>query len=222
MYQYQITHNQKPKKRFWNVTLILIALNVFFFLAIIALQYASGDSIFQNIALQPSFILKGERLWTIITSMFMHGSITHLLVNMLSLMFLGSFLERLIGSKKFLAIYLISGIIASLMFVFLTFAFNQDLTIPAVGASGAIFGIGGMLAVLTPRVPVYILFIPIAIPMWLGITLMLALMWLISAVAGLPIGNFAHLGGFIAGLAYGFYLRIKNKKKMKVLDRVFR
>ncbi len=220
---YQIVRTQ-PKKRFWNVTLILIALNVLFYLAIIALQYAYGDSIFQNIAIQPSFILKGERLWTIVTSMFMHdpNNVIHLAVNMLSLLFLGGFLEKLIGSKKFLSIYLISGIIASLAFVLLTSAFGENLTIPAVGASGAIFGIGGMLAVLTPRVPVYMMFIPIPMPMWLGIVLMLILIWVVSAVAGLPIGNFAHLGGFIAGLAYGFYLRIKNKKKMKILDRYFR
>lgn len=217
-----IYKRDKPQKKFFNVTLILIITNVLFYIAILALQQAYGDSVLQNIAIQPSFILKGEKLWTIVSSMFMHGSILHLLVNMMSLLFLGSFLERLIGSKKFLFIYLLSGVIASLAFVFIAFAFNQDLSIPAVGASGAIFGIGGMLAVLTPRLPVYIMFIPIAMPMWLGIVLMLALMWLVSAVAGLPIGNTAHLGGFIAGVAYGFYLRIKNRKKMKILDRYFR
>lgn len=217
-----IYRRDKPKRKFFNVTLIIIITNVLFYIAILALQYAYGDSILQNVAIQPSFILKGEKLWTIVSSMFMHGSILHLLVNMMSLLFLGSFLERLIGSKKFIFIYLLSGIIASLAFVFIAFAFNQDLGIPAVGASGAIFGIGGMLAILTPRLPVYIMFIPIPLPMWLGIVLMLALMWIVSAVAGLPIGNTAHLGGFIAGLAYGFYLRIKNRKKMKILDRYFR
>lgn len=212
----------KPKKRFFNITLILIILNVLFYIAVLILQSVYGDSVLENIAVQPSFILNGDKLWTIVTSMFMHGSILHLFVNMLSLMFLGSFLERLIGSKRFTFIYLLSGIIASLAFVFLALAFNQDLNIPAVGASGAIFSIGGMLAVLTPRLPIYIMLIPIPMPMWLGIVLMLVLMWVISAVAGLPIGNFAHLGGFIAGLTYGFYLRIKYKRKMRILDRVFR
>lgn len=211
-----------PKSKFYNITLILIVLNVVFFIIMLVLQSSYGNVAFENVAIQPSYILQGEKLWTIVTSMFMHGSLAHLFVNMLSLLFIGSFLERLIGSKKFLFIYLVAGIVASLAFVFLALAFDQDLTIPAVGASGAIFGIGGVLAVLTPKLPVYIMFIPIAMPMWLGIVLLLVVMWLVSAAVGLPIGNTAHLGGFIAGLIYGFYLRIKYKKKVAILDKYFR
>ncbi|MGB9708141.1 MAG: rhomboid family intramembrane serine protease [Candidatus Pacearchaeota archaeon] len=217
-----IYKREQAKRKFYNITLIIIAINVLVYLVMLVLQYIYGNVILENIAVNPSYILKGEKLWTIVSSMFMHGSFMHLFVNMLSLMFLGSFLERLIGSKRYAFIYLVSGIIASLAFVFLALVFGQDLNVPAVGASGAIFGIGGMLAILTPRLPIYILFIPIAMPMWIGIILMLALMWIVSALTGLPIGNTAHLGGFIAGLVYGLYLRIKYKKKMRVLDKVFR
>lgn len=217
-----IYRQSRQKRKFYNFTLIIVALNFLIFLLMLVLQYNYGDVVLENIAVKPSYILQGEKLWTIVSSMFMHANFMHLFVNMLSLLFLGSFLERLVGSKRFLFIYLISGIIASLAFVFLAAAFGDDLEIPAVGASGAIFGIGGMLAVLTPRLPIYILFIPIAMPMWFGIVLMLALMWIVSAVAGLPIGNTAHLGGFLTGLAYGFYLRVKYRKKMKILDRYFR
>lgn len=212
----------RKKREFYNFTLILIALNFLFFLLTLILQYIYGEVILENIAIQPSFILKGEKLWTIFTSMFMHANLMHLFVNMMSLLFLGSFLERLIGSKRFLFIYIVSGIVASLAFVFFALVFKSDLNVPAVGASGAIFGIGGILAVLTPRLPVFILFIPIAMPMWFGIVLMLALMWIVSAIVGLPIGNTAHLGGFVAGLIYGFYLRIKYKRRVAILDRIFR
>lgn len=212
----------RKKREFYNFTLILIALNFLFFLLTLILQYIYGDVILENIAIQPSFILKGEKLWTIFTSMFMHANLMHLFVNMMSLLFLGSFLERLIGSKRFLFIYIVSGIVASLAFVFFALVFKSDLNVPAVGASGAIFGVGGILAVLTPRLPVFILFIPIAMPMWFGIVLMLAVMWIVSAIVGLPIGNTAHLGGFVAGLIYGFYLRIKYKRRVAILDRIFR
>ena len=212
----------KPKRRI-NIVLTLIALNFIIFLAVSLLGFFSSsnceDTICKYVALQPSSILSGENLWTVITSMFIHGSFFHLFVNMLSLFFLGSFLEKLVGSKRFLFIYIISGILASLFFVFFAFAFGQNLTIPAVGASGAIFGIGGVLAVLTPKVPVYLMFIPIPMPLWFGIALMLVLIWLVSAVAGLPIGNTAHLGGLIAGLIYGFFLRLKHKKKVAMLNR---
>jgi len=211
---------RKAERRFLNITLILIVINTLFYILTLLLYYIYGEIIFQNIALQPAFILKGKKIWTIITSMFMHASFPHLFVNMISLMFLGSFLERLIGSRRFLLVYLLSGIIASLAFV--VFAMFGDLNVSAVGASGAIFGIGGVLAVITPRLPVYILFIPIAMPMWLGIVLMLVLIWIVSAIAGLPIGNTAHLGGFIAGLVYGFYLRFKYKRRVALLDRYFK
>jgi len=213
----------KPKPAFrMSMTLWLIIINVIFYFIALILGYFYGDNVMNNIALQPLAILQYQKLWTIITSMFMHGSVIHLAVNMISLMFLGSFLERIIGKKKFLVSYIICGIVASIFFVILALLFKSDLSVAAVGASGAIFGIGGILAVVTPKVPVYIMFIPIAMPMWFGIVLMLAVMWLISAAVGLPIGNTAHLGGFIAGLAYGFYLRIRYKERMKRLDRVLR
>jgi len=152
--------------------------------------------------------------------MFVHAGFFHLFVNMISLFFLGSFLERLIGKKRFIFIYFASGILASLFFI--AFSLLSDSKVPAVGASGAIFGLGGVLAILTPRLPVYIMFIPVPMPLWLGIVIMLVLLWIVSALHNLPIGNTAHLGGLIAGLLYGLYLRKKYKRKVAILDRYFR
>jgi membrane associated rhomboid family serine protease len=139
---------------------------------------------------------------------------------MFSLLFLGGFLERIIGKKRFIWIFMVSGIVGSLLYI-LNFYLTGNGDIPAVGASGAIFGLGGMLAVITPRMPVYIMFIPIAMPMWVGVTLSLALLWFLSIAAGLPIGNLAHLGGLIAGLGYAVYLRTKYKRRFDMISHYF-
>jgi len=200
-----------------SATFTLIVINVAVFIAALLLSLAYPD-IINNLALNPSYISSGQKLWTIITSMFMHAGVFHLFANMLSLMFLGTFLERLIGKKRFLAVYFISGVVASLSYVLLSF--GND--IPAVGASGAIFGIAGMLAVLTPKMPVYIMFIPIAMPMWFGTIMIMVILWLLTVSVGLPIGNAAHFGGWIVGLAYAFYLRKKYPQRTRMISNHFR
>ncbi len=209
------------QKKELSATLIIMIVNAIIF-AVFYIWSFFNENIFNFIALQPSLILHGQYLWTLVTHMFMHANIPHLLVNMLSLMFLGGFTERLIGRKRFVLFYIISGIFAGIVFILFALIFKTDLNASAVGASGAIFAIGGLLAVLTPKMKVYIFFIPIPMPMWLGIAISLALMWVLSLTAGIPIGNSAHLGGLIAGLAYGFFIRIKHRKKVAVLDRHFR
>ncbi|MEM4703299.1 MAG: rhomboid family intramembrane serine protease [Candidatus Pacearchaeota archaeon] len=203
-----------------SLTVWIIIINTIIFFLVLVLQASFGSEFLYKIAVQPAAILNGKNLWTLATNMFVHASSIHLFVNMLSLYFIGTFLERLIGKKRFILIYLLSGILASLFFVFL--ASQSQLEIPAVGASGAIFGIAGVLALITPRVPVYIFFIPIAIPLWIGVVVALAIMWLASLAAGLPIGNTAHLGGLVAGLIYGYYLRKRHAKKVALLDRMFK
>lgn len=206
------------KKRGASATLVLIIINVVVFMIMLVLM-AINQNIMQYVGIMPSKILAGQNTWTVITNIFMHASPTHLFMNMLSLMFLGGFLERILGRRRFIVFYILSGIFASLFFVFMALVFRSELNSLAVGASGAIFGIAGLLAVLTPRLPVYILFIPIAVPMWFASILILAIMWLFSVVGGLPIGNTAHLGGLIAGVIYGFYLRNKYKRKVRLLNK---
>jgi hypothetical protein len=210
----------KPDLFYFN-TIKIIAINIVFFL-IATIAILINPNFINYIALNPSNILHGKYLWTIITSMFMHGGVFHLFANMMSLFFLGGLLERIIGRKRFLWIYMISGIVASLFFVGIAYIFNSDLNISAVGASGAIFGVAGMLAVLTPKMKVYILFIPIALPMWLGVILILVVLWIISAAFSLPIGNLAHLGGLLTGLAYSIYLRLKYPRRARMISNYFR
>ena len=97
------------------------------------------------------------------------------------------------------------------------------INISAVGASGAIFAIAGLFVVILPKVKFSIIFLPfLSLPGYIMVPLVLFLTWIVSVGTGLPIGNSAHLGGFIAGLGYGFYLRKKYKRKVKVLQKYFK
>lgn len=207
------------RNRFWpSVTLILVLLNFIFFLISITLTYFH-PSIIDYLALKPANIFQGKFLWTIILSMFIHSNTLHIFANMISLIFLGGFLERIIGKKRFIFIYLTSGIIASLFFILFSLIIRSEFNAYAVGASGAIFGIAGVIVFLTPKLKVFIFPIPFAMPIWIAIILALFGLWAISLAAGLPIGNTAHLGGFLAGALYGLYLRLKYKRKVKLLNR---
>jgi len=201
----------------WTIRLVII--NFLFFL-LASVVYFVYPGIIGLIALQPSKFLSMP--WTIITSMFMHAPTfpVHILANMFSLLFLGSFLERLIGKKRYLFIYFLGGILGSALYILNFYISGVDT--PAIGASGAIFALGGMLAVITPRMPVYIMFIPVAMPMWFGVILSLALLWILSLAAGLPIGNWAHLGGLVAGVLYALYLRRKYKRRFDMISNHFR
>ena len=207
-----------------SYTGILILANVVFFVFALSLGALSSNdcdsTICKDIALQPGKIINGESLWTFITSMFMHGGIGHLFVNMVSLMFIGGFVEKLIGYKRFLGLYFASGIFAGIFFVLIAAILGADLNVFAVGASGAIFGIGGLLAVLTPRLPVLVFFV-IPMPMWIAMAFLLFGLWALSSGIGLPIANTAHLGGLLVGLGYGFYLKNKYPNKTRMISRHF-
>jgi|SRR3989338_3240230 len=201
---------------------------IIFFLVMLLTGILGQEEVFPLIALQPLAFFSG-RMWTLITSMFMHGNFTHLFVNMISLFFIGSFVERLIGRKRFFWLYMLSGIFAGLVFVFLAYFFGTSglgtnifgsPEIYAVGASGAIFALGGLLALLTPNLRVYVFFV-IPMRMWSAMIFLLVVLWLASVGAGLPIGNTAHFGGLIAGLFYGFYLKKKYRRKTEMIRRYF-
>ncbi|MBU4124464.1 MAG: rhomboid family intramembrane serine protease, partial [Nanoarchaeota archaeon] len=134
--------------------------------------------------------------WTLITHMFLHGSFEHLFYNMFALGLFGLILEKVIGSKKFIILYFVSGLIAALGSIMFYSA--------SLGASGAIFGILGCLTVLRPRMTVYVSYIPlpmiIAAAVWIGGDL-------IGMVAPDRVAHAAHLFGMFFGIAVGLYYR---------------
>jgi len=144
--------------------------------------------------------------WTLITSMFVHANFLHIFSNMLALYFLGIFLLQLLGTGKFLLVYFIGGIVGNL--VFLLFANYGIFAGPfdaVVGASGAIYAIGGALAVLRPNQRVYLFF---AIPMPLWIAIIVGFLIILPGVAWQ-----AHLGGLAFGALAGWYFRRQYNKR---------
>ncbi len=217
----QIYQIQKKRGLFnFNVNLLLIVINVIFFILFSILIYANADFL-NYIALKPSNIINNFYIWTFLTSMFMHAGFFHIFANMLSLLFVGSFVERILGKKRYLAFYLLAGLFAGIFFVLASLVLPSDFNTYAVGASGAIFGLIGLLMVLTPNLPVYIMFIPIPVKMKYAAPAMLIVLWFISILGNVPVGNTAHLGGFIIGLIYGLYLRKRYKNKTKYLSKLF-
>ncbi len=275
--------NLPPKKvsvfSYWSITSLLIAINAVLF--ILFLIFAKiFPSFFDFIAIQPLEVIGLNKLWTIITSIFMHGGFFHLFVNMFSLFFLGSLTEKIIGRKRFFWFYLLAGILGSLFFVSFAFIGNYiprgdfvfgSINDYAVGASGAIFGLLGLLAVLLPGKEIYLIIgpliililqfvsnnifpnlsgaidtvspilifvmifsmfsmnsrfrkvaLPLRIPFWIAPIIAIIPLFIISIFVKLPIGNTAHLGGLVAGLVYGTYLRSKYQQKVKMLNKMIR
>jgi len=214
-----------PKKRKFflgslNSNFVIIFVNLICFI-LFSLLISFKILTWDFIAINPSNIFKGYYLWTFLTSMFMHGGFFHLFVNMLSLFFVGSLLEKILGPKRYVSFYLLSGLFSGLFFVLSGLFLTSNLNAYAVGASGALFGLIGLLMCLTPNLPVYIMFIPIPIKMKYAAPGMLFVLWLISIAGDLRIGNIAHFGGLIAGLVYGIYLRKKYKNKSQMIRRHF-
>ena len=134
--------------------------------------------------------------WTILTAMFVHTSFAHIFFNMLHLYFFGTFSSQLVERKWFLLVYFIGGIVGNLMFLAI-----GPMNSAAVGASGAIFALGGLLAMMRPKLRVYLYFF-IPMPLWLGIIIAFTLTAFVAGIAWQ-----AHLGGLIVGLIVGFILR---------------
>jgi membrane associated rhomboid family serine protease len=147
---------------------------------------------------------------TAFTSMFMHGSWSHLLGNMLFLWIFGNNVEDALGKLRFLVFYLLGGLAATAVqtVVTLVFATDAEAAIPNVGASGAVSAVLGAYFVLLPtaKVLTVIVFILRDVPavlflgIWFGFQLLDGSASLLSPQAGGGIAFFAHIGGFVFGM----------------------
>ncbi len=151
--------------------------------------------------------------WRFLTTIFLHGHPGHLIINSLVLFMFGSILERKVGTKRYLKIFFVSGILASLSFViFMNF---RGATTPAVGASGAIFGIFAALAILAPEIRVLFFFLfPMGIRTALVIFAAYDLINLFLYAETSLTASIAHLTGLVIGVYYGYKIR-KNGKYNK-------
>ena len=171
--------------------IVLIIINIVIYLAINIAAY-SGASIVQYLALSRATVMAEP--WTILTSMFTHMDFMHLLANMITLYFYGSFLNRITGTRTFLWIYFGGGLLSALAVLLLSgpMSFTK-------GASGAVFALGGALAVLVPMLKVFIFPIPVPMPLWVAILIGFLLLAFIPDVSWQ-----GHLGGLLFGLAAGW------------------
>ena len=174
--------------------LILIIVNFLLFIATLI-----APQLVFLLGLQPESFL--SRPWTIVTSMFMHAGFGHIFVNMFTLYFFGGSVSRLLGDGRFLIVYFGGGILGSILFMLLAPPFSI-----AIGASGAVFALGGALAVMRPKMRVFVFPIPLPIPLW------------IAVIGGFLILSFfpyvawqAHLGGLVFGLILGYIFRRRER-----------
>jgi membrane associated rhomboid family serine protease len=147
--------------------------------------------------------------WRFLTSIFLHGSPAHLILNLFALILFGFILERVIGSKRFIFVFFISGILANLISV--------NFYPSSLGASGAIYGILGCLTVLRPRMTVWVYSLPM--PMFLA-----SIIWIGIGIFGIlnpsQIGDIAHLSGIAAGAILGFYYYKDFKEHKQIENKV--
>jgi len=155
------------------------------------------------LALRPEQVLHQLTLWQLLTYQFLHGSFFHILFNLFTLWMFGCEVERALGSKRFLHLYLGSGIGAGLFHLI----FNPYSAAPVIGASGALYGILVAFAVLFPeRVVTLLLFF--VLPVQLKAKYLVAIFIAISVFSGIEsqvfgvsdgIAHLAHLGGALSG-----------------------
>lgn len=170
------------------------ALYIISLIAAIFILQQFDPSVTEGFALVSSDVV--SRPWILVTSIFLHSGLLHLLYNGFGLFLFGLLLEKKVGMKKFLLVFFASGIFAS---VAASFFYHS-----ALGASGAVFGVIGALAVLTPLTVVWVYYIPM--PLFVA-----AAVWAVGDLFGfiMPsnVANAAHLAGLFFGVLLGFVLR---------------
>ncbi len=196
-------HNSLMRRPFrytmTNATLWIIAANVFVF----ALTYLLPELKF-SLALIPGAVLQGY-VWQVLSYMFVHANLSHLLLNMLGLFFFGMQVERQIGSREFTLYYFLTGLLAGLFSLGIYLA-TGTYNVALIGASGAVFAVLLAYATIFPESEIYIwAILPVRAPILvLGYTAI----ELFSQVFGVngSVAHLAHLAGFGFGWVY-FVLR---------------
>jgi membrane associated rhomboid family serine protease len=206
-------------KKFMIIYSLIFANIIVFIITFIFPNEILGGLDFIGLGFRPIYLSNEyfPQIYTIFTSMFVHGGFLHIFGNMFIFFLIGMPFEERIGAKKFIIIYLITGVVATLTHAML----NLESTIPLVGASGAIFGIMGAFAVSYPRDK-------IVAPIGIGIAFLMRIRVIYAVLFYAAIETFivwyesntgfmdntahyAHLGGLIAGFILGIIL-IRPKK----------
>ncbi len=204
------------------VTISIIIINIIVFIRVnVMANWILGepDIHFINLGFTASEFFNGRKLYTIITSLFIHGDIFHIGFNMFYFFLFSLDIEGslgrdsfILGRISFLIMYFLSGIVANLIYGLIASVF-MDPTIPAIGASGAIFGVMGAYALLFPenQALVYAGRFLWRTRAWVAVIFYFALQVLYGIIAGgSGVAYWAHVGGFLGGVLY-VYLVYKSR-----------
>ena len=216
-----ISDDNRGRRRTPIVTFVLIALNVLVWLYQVILPEQDLRQFIYDFGVVPADIMDGEGLFTLISTMFLHGGWMHIIGNMLFLWVFGDNVEDIMGHGRYLAFYLLAGIAASGAQVLS----NPESTVPMIGASGAVSGLLAAYLISFPRgkivtlVVLGILITTIMLPAWMMIGYWIVLQVIQGALSlgidvegsGGGVAWFAHIGGFAAGALLVFLFRDKER-----------
>jgi membrane associated rhomboid family serine protease len=194
-----------------SVTMTLLGINVavFAITLLLGLQGGRGEVLVRLGAMVPGLIVDGQ-YWRLITAIFLHANVLHLLLNAVGLSIFGNLVESVMGGGRMLGVYLVSGFVASAV----SFAFGSPFTI-GVGASGAIFGLLGTWLAFNLRRRQ----LSLARSNIQGALLLIGINLAIGfAMPG--IDNLAHLGGLGAGVLGGFAADGFGRRSVRTATRV--
>ena len=142
--------------------------------------------------------------WRFVRAIFLHGSLAHLVLNLFALILFGSILENMIGGRRFLLVFFVTGILANLISI--------NFYSSSLGASGAIFGVLGALVLIRPLMIIWAFGMPM--PMFVA-----GILWAVQDMIGVfnpsGIGNIAHLSGMFFGLLFGAGYRQEVKRRWR-------
>lgn len=199
------------------VNYILIAINIIMFIwEVITTNFFSNSyqvgEFFLNFGAVPNSVLNGD-VMSLLTSMFLHGGIAHIIGNMVFLFIFGDNIEDRFGHVKYFFFYLLCGIVAGLVHSFYAVSVGSG-EVPSVGASGAISGVLGAYLVLFPKAKIYtiitaFIITTVRIPALAYIPFWFILQVIFNFID--PLGGvayFAHIGGFLAGAGTSFLIKI--------------
>lgn len=183
------------------------------------LQWFGGSAlspIFSILALTPVQVVGHLAVWQLVTYMFLHGGVSHILWNMLTLWMFGSMLEEAWGTRRFMQLYFFSGIGAGVCIVILNYLLG-GAAIPTIGSSGAIFGVMLVCAVVWPDQQVLFSFLfPIKMKYMVMIIGGIAFLGAWNVNSG--VSNIGHLGGMLFGY---IFLKLPVVKTRRVTARGF-
>ncbi|MBU6997734.1 MAG: rhomboid family intramembrane serine protease [Theionarchaea archaeon] len=207
----------RPTRIFPTIMYGIIVVNIAVFVLELYLDSVGYlEWFYENFAVIPYLIVRGENLYTLLTSMFMHGGVAHILFNMLYLHIFGNNVEDSMGHIRFIVFYVVCGLIASFAQIFI----DPSSQIPNLGASGAIAGVLGAYLVMYPRERIDALlgYMYVKVPAvlvllsWFVLQLFSGFLSLGDVSSG-GVAFFAHIGGFVAGAILVFVFRKRRREQ---------